>query len=120
MNDGEKKVRVSNRIQEFLSGGQVWADLENKGEAQAKDREQTPGNVSMHEKVMGAPSRKDGSVTVALTFDEARSLYSYAGALHAGARDNVGWAPEDNLPDLRATSALMRKLETLFGYEVAR
>lgn len=114
--DAVKKVRVSRRIQEFMSGGGVWQDLQYGNDVSREE----PGNVSMHRKVMEAPSRADDSVIVEMTFDEASALYVYAGACRAGAVDNVGWAPEDNLPDLRATSALMAKLEKLFGPDVAR
>lgn len=114
--DAVKKVRVSRRIQEFMSGGGVWQDLQYSQDVSRED----PSNVSMHRKIMEAPSRADDSVIVEINFDEASALYTYAGACRAGAADNVGIDRESCLPDLRATSALMAKLEKLFGPKVAR
>jgi hypothetical protein len=112
-----KKVRVSARMQQELYDGQTWIDIRNDNikEADKKD----PANINMHRKLIAAKKRKDGSVTVELTLDEANALYGYADVIFIGARDNVGSDPEWALPDLRMASALCNQLVKLFGPTVA-
>lgn len=114
MSETAHKVRVTRPIREFMSGGQVWQDLQDRDESDAGDE----FSVSLHRKIMTS-TRKDRSVTVELNLEEAQTLWIYAGAQASGAADNVGNEPEA-LGELNASRALMRKLEDLFGREVTR
>lgn len=120
MTEAVHKIRISQRVREFLSMGDVGQALTLVGSGINITRED-PSNVSMQTKILvDAIARKDGSVTVELTFDEANSLYAYTAAMTAGAADNATFEDPDARGELVSGRALMAKLENLYGREVAR
>lgn len=118
MTEAVHKVRVSRRVREFLEGGDVGHFVLGMGGDVSREH---PSNVSMQQKILvDADPVKDGSVTVELDFDEAWSLYTYTAAMTAGAADNATFEDSDARSELVSGRALMKKLEDLFGREVAR
>lgn len=117
MNETVHKIRVSRRVQDFLAGSDVGHFVLGLGpEMPGED----PKNVSMQTKVLLAVRVKDGSVTVELDFGEAYSLHGYTAAMTAGAEDNATFEDSDARSELVSGRALLRKLEDLYGREVAR
>lgn len=110
-----QKVRVSRRIQEFLEGSQAWADVRSNKDGHPDDGD----SMSLVRKIMAASDAKDGSVTVELTFDEAKSLYGYTDVMTIGARDNAEFGDPSTTAEMNSGRALMAKLEKLFGPKVA-
>jgi hypothetical protein len=113
------QLRVPHRILSFLDGSQAWADMISEryrtehGLPQEPNRE--PEAVALMHALHDAPARKDGSVVVAVTEDQLDHLESYAGAMAAGAKDNLGDYDEDRtfLAELNAATALLRQIERL-------
>jgi hypothetical protein len=100
------KIRVTRRVAEHLSGGEVWARLRT-GRAQ-RDGE-PPEDVSMMDKIRTAEIRKDGSVRVDLTGPETEGLFVYAEGMQAAAQGDAGW-DKDALADYNAATALVRQI----------
>lgn len=105
------KLRIGRPLLDFMEGGQLF---------------QTPSAFEKHGygeagwllvlKVHGAPRRKDGSRIVDLTDAEADVVSSYAGAMDAGARDEIGggYSRSHNgsmLGEVRSAQAWFRQLE---------
>lgn len=118
MTETVHKVRVSRKIQEFLEGTQIWADL-NSNSAEALARENA-SSVSMMRKVRETNSRADGSVMIELDEEEAHSLYSYTDAMYIGARDNANFNEPWTTAEMNAGRALLDKLVKLYGTQVMR
>lgn len=78
-------VRISRAAADFLSGTGAW-----QAKAATAANRETPEAVELMTRIRTAKARKDGSVTVRLTDDEAAALNVYAMAWRAGTVDNLG------------------------------
>lgn len=112
MSDDTKKVRVSRAILSHMEGSQAWADLRHERHDptwRSNDR----AALAWVAKLYDTPSRKDGSVTVALTEDEAAHLAEYVDVMSIGARDNIGNDP-GALGEVNAARGYMRQVHKLW------
>jgi hypothetical protein len=100
------RVRVSDRVQNHLAGGEVWQRLRSR----RPQREGEPAeDVSMMETIRTAESRRDGSVHVYLTRPEIEGLLVYAEGMQAAAQGDAGW-DKSALADYNAATALVRQI----------
>jgi hypothetical protein len=96
------KINISRTVTGFLEGSHAWqCPGDNDGYGGAA--------VSAMAKIKAAPSRKDGSCTVALTAPERGALEEYAETMAIAAQDNVRDDPSE-LGELNAARALRRQL----------
>jgi len=101
------KVRVTASVLNHLDGGQAWSDAEQVESGLAIS---DYSGTDLAIKLRAAKARKDGSVTVDITDDEADDLYLWAEVMAMGARDNISYEPS-MLGEFNAASGLMRQIE---------
>lgn len=110
MQDKTAKIRLSRAVLFFLSGSGVGQCPAVRNPEAACSQRCSDDAHDFYRQILAAPKRKDCSVTVVVGKEGLISLDSYAGAMEAGARDNVGHDPEA-LGELNAAVGLLRQVE---------
>jgi len=108
------KVRVSQRVLAHMEGSQAWADSRA-----CRVPDNDPLLDDLIKQLRFNPSRSDGSTTIHVLPEAAALLAGYAGALEAGAADNVAsdmaYGDRSSLAELNAARALLRSLRKIPG-----
>jgi hypothetical protein len=110
MHNKTAKIRLSRAVLSFLDGSGVGQCPAVRNPEAACSQRCSDDAHDFYRQILAAPNRKDGSVTVVVGKEGLSSLDSYAGAMEAGARDNVGHEPEA-LGELNAAVGLLRQVE---------
>jgi hypothetical protein len=98
------QVRVSSRVLDYLSGSQAWQDEQHGKPEDFRELSER----SLMRRLQGAKRRKDGSVTVELSYGERDALWHYTTTLEMLAEQNL--PDPDALAELNAACALIRRL----------
>jgi hypothetical protein len=108
-------VKISRRVYSFLEGTGAGNDARSVllNEAGLDGRDPDTGFMVTVVRAYMASTRADGSCMVPVTARDLDFLYSAIGAMEAGAEDGVREGDRDQLPDLNASRALLRKIKEL-------